>query len=297
MCMTLKRWILRGALALTSVVVIALNAHALPVSDWADEEQVSARLIAATSALGTDGNVLVGLEFQLQPGWKVYWRSPGDAGFPPMLDFTGSENVEASDLQWPLPSRFSVIGLETLGYEGAVVLPFKVTAIDPRQDAKINVQTALFDLQRNLHSLRRNTQLNAAYRWTPRRVHSRNIIGQFQARVPRTADLAARFDVDRLWTETSAKGLYLAADVSSVLKTQGGPSFLSKAPPVSGYGAPLVEMAEGATRATLRVPVSGYKGTPAEAAGKPDRYTVHTDHIRRQTRSRADAGRRPAANV
>ena len=140
MCMTLKRWILRGALALTSVVVIALNAHALPVSDWADEEQVSARLIAATSALGTDGNVLVGLEFQLQPGWKVYWRSPGDAGFPPMLDFTGSENVEASDLQWPLPSRFSVIGLETLGYEGAVVLPFNVTAIDPRQDAKINVQ-------------------------------------------------------------------------------------------------------------------------------------------------------------
>ena len=115
MCMTLKRWILRGALALTSVVVIALNAHALPVSDWADEEQVSARLIAATSALGTDGNVLVGLEFQLQPGWKVYWRSPGDAGFPPMLDFTGSENVEASDLQWPLPSRFSVIGVGDFG--------------------------------------------------------------------------------------------------------------------------------------------------------------------------------------
>lgn len=289
MCMTLKRWILRGALALTSVVVIALNAHALPVSDWADEEQVSARLIAATSALGTDGNVLVGLEFQLQPGWKVYWRSPGDAGFPPMLDFTGSENVEASDLQWPLPSRFSVIGLETLGYEGAVVLPFKVTAIDPRQDAKINVQLRYLTCKEICIPYDATLSLTLPTGdATPSPLA--HIIGQFQARVPRTAD-AARFDVDRLWTETSAKGLYLAADVSSVLKLKG-PELFVEGPAGFGYGAPLVEMAEGATRATLRVPVSGYKGTPAEAAasltGTP--FTLTISDGKRAAELTLDAG-------
>lgn len=289
MCMTLKRWILRGALALTSVVVIALNAHALPVSDWADEEQVSARLIAATSALGTDGNVLVGLEFQLQPGWKVYWRSPGDAGFPPMLDFTGSENVEASDLQWPLPSRFSVIGLETLGYEGAVVLPFNVTAIDPRQDAKINVQLRYLTCKEICIPYDATLSLTLPTGdATPSPLA--HIIGQFQARVPRTAD-AARFDVDRLWTETSAKGLYLAADVSSVLKLKG-PELFVEGPAGFGYGAPLVEMAEGATRATLRVPVSGYKGTPAEAAasltGTP--FTLTISDGKRAAELTLDAG-------
>ena len=28
----------------------------------------------------------LGLQFRLQPGWKIYWRSPGDAGLPPELD-------------------------------------------------------------------------------------------------------------------------------------------------------------------------------------------------------------------
>jgi len=59
--------------------------------------------------------------------WKVYWRSPGDAGFPPSADWTGSANLAAAEISWPAPERFSVLGLETLGYKHEVVLPLQAT--------------------------------------------------------------------------------------------------------------------------------------------------------------------------
>ena len=32
--------------------------------------------------------IRLGLAFELRPGWKIYWRSPGDAGLPPTIDST-----------------------------------------------------------------------------------------------------------------------------------------------------------------------------------------------------------------
>ena len=49
---------------------------------WAENDQGRLRLIAA-------GPQDLGLQFQMEPGWKIYWRSPGDAGFPPSLDWSG----------------------------------------------------------------------------------------------------------------------------------------------------------------------------------------------------------------
>ena len=94
-----------------------------PASAWAETEQTAVRLIAATEAVGTAGTVPLGLEFRLEKDWHIYWRTPGDAGFPPHVKWDGSENLAEATLHWPVPERFSVLGLETLGYEDAVVLP------------------------------------------------------------------------------------------------------------------------------------------------------------------------------
>ena len=63
------------------------------------------------------------LNSRWRPDGRFYWRSPGDAGFPPRIDWSGSSNLAAADLLWPAPTRFSVLGFETVGYEGRVVLP------------------------------------------------------------------------------------------------------------------------------------------------------------------------------
>jgi suppressor for copper-sensitivity B len=73
----------------------------------------------------------------LKPGWKVYWRSPGDAGFPPTADWSGSENLKTAVIHWPAPERFEVLGFQTLGYTNEVVLPIAVERSDATKPIRI----------------------------------------------------------------------------------------------------------------------------------------------------------------
>ena len=135
--------ILNGPLKTHWVIVAALLAALWPgrapaetaasaaASPWADADFAAVRLISAVEAVGTAGKLSLGLHFRLKKGWKVYWRSPGDAGFPPRIDWSGSQNFASGVLSWPVPKRFSVLGFETLGYKNEVVLPIEVTPSTP----------------------------------------------------------------------------------------------------------------------------------------------------------------------
>ena len=70
----------------------------------------------------------LGLEFTLAPGWKVYWRTPGEAGLPPglILDDAGTAGIQAS-FSWPMPTRFDVFGFDNFGYENSVILPVQLS--------------------------------------------------------------------------------------------------------------------------------------------------------------------------
>lgn len=100
-------------------------------SGWAMNDQGRLRIVSAVDAVGTRSRLPLGLEFRIKPGWKIYWRSPGDAGYPPRVDWTGSANLAAAQLNWPTPKRFSVLGLESLGYTDEVVLPLDVRVREP----------------------------------------------------------------------------------------------------------------------------------------------------------------------
>lgn len=114
-------------------------------SGWAASEQGRVRLVAA--APSTDGAALLrlGLEFDLAPGWKIYWRSPGGAGYPPAVDWSGSSNLAATEIVWPAPHRFSTFGIDTFGYSDAVVLPviarLEITGSEVRLRAALDYLT------------------------------------------------------------------------------------------------------------------------------------------------------------
>ena len=111
----------------TANITVSSAMAALGESDWQTTEQTKVRLIAATNSTGTNGTIHLGIHFILKPEWKIYWRSPGDAGFPPELKWDGSTNLKAAVIQWPAPKRFSVLGIETIGYKDEVILPIIVT--------------------------------------------------------------------------------------------------------------------------------------------------------------------------
>lgn len=123
---------------LASAVLMALTGAALlpsaaraAASDWAVNEQSRVRLITPYRAAPRDGDggkneLLLGLHFTLSPGWHVYWKNSGDAGFPPVVVFEKAAGLGEAELLWPAPERFELPGdLVAFGYEDEVVYPVR----------------------------------------------------------------------------------------------------------------------------------------------------------------------------
>ncbi len=120
-----------GAALAVAFVLAPCGATALAAdafsTDWARTAKSEARLIAASVDLA-------GFEIALAPGAITYWRDPGDAGLPPTLNFSGSDNVASVEPEFPAPKRIKEAdGSEAFGYEGGVVFPLRVK---PRDAAK-----------------------------------------------------------------------------------------------------------------------------------------------------------------
>lgn len=78
-----------------------------------------------------DGTHMAGIRLTLQPGWKTYWRSPGDTGIPPHFTWNGSQNINAAQFHWPVPDVFATAGQRSIGYYDSVVLPIELTPSQP----------------------------------------------------------------------------------------------------------------------------------------------------------------------
>lgn len=110
---------------------LGASAARAAAGEWARADMVEARLVSAVTGTGALERVPLGLHLRMAPGWKTYWRSPGDAGLPPRIDWTGSSGIEGTETGWPAPRRFTLFGLETFGYENEVVLPIEAVAAEP----------------------------------------------------------------------------------------------------------------------------------------------------------------------
>jgi DsbC/DsbD-like thiol-disulfide interchange protein len=118
-----------AALGLAAIIFAsspATEARAEDSSPWQRDGHSAVRLLAGSRS----GAVLLGgIALKLQPGWKTYWRTPGDSGVPPRFDFSKSENIEAVTVLWPAPTKFDDgAGGHSLGYKNQVVLPLRIVA-------------------------------------------------------------------------------------------------------------------------------------------------------------------------
>ena len=120
---------MRAALGFAATVFssfVTIEARAEDASPWQRDGHSAVRLLAGSRS----GAVLLGgIAFQLDPGWKTYWRNPGDSGVPPRFDFSKSENIEAVTVLWPAPKKFDDgAGGHSLGYSDQIVLPLRIVA-------------------------------------------------------------------------------------------------------------------------------------------------------------------------
>ena len=86
----------------------------------------------------------LGLKFDLDPEWHIYWQNPGDSGGPPEVAWTFPPGMMASGIEWPAPERVDIGGLINYGYHDTVVLPVAVAvAADARIPQQFTIRASV----------------------------------------------------------------------------------------------------------------------------------------------------------
>lgn len=116
---------------------LALMCAAVPAS--ADFDKV-AQLEVISGWTTENGTRMTGLNITLAPGWKTYWRAPGDGGIPPVMNLSGSENIATAQFHWPVPEVFDQNGMRSIGYSEGVVLPVELA---PRSDGDMHISGSI----------------------------------------------------------------------------------------------------------------------------------------------------------
>lgn len=79
-------------------------------------------LLASRDSLANGEPLSIGLQFQMEKGWHIYWVNPGDSGEPPRIQWQLPAGFHAGAIQWPAPQRLTAPSIMDYGYENDVLL-------------------------------------------------------------------------------------------------------------------------------------------------------------------------------
>jgi suppressor for copper-sensitivity B len=254
--MAVQRQIVVLAAALTGLVAGGLAAAparaAGAASEWVRTDQTALRLVSAVEGTGDARSVLLGLHFRLDPGWKVYWRSAGDAGYPPRVNWSGSQNLAEAHIDWPAPLRFSVLGFETLGYKDEVVLPVAVRLSEPGQPLALAADVDYLTCNEVCipYQAKLSLDLPAGAAHPSPFAH---LINRFVVRVPGPSHGVT---VERIGQFAGPAGTVVRVEATALMPF-AAPDVYLEGPPELTFGAPRVALRDGGRRALLDVDVAG----------------------------------------
>jgi len=252
-------------------------------SPWIKTEQTSVRLISAKHSIGDDKNIDLGLQFKLRKGWKIYWRSPGDAGFPPNLNWKESENLKKVNFGWPIPTRFSVSGVQTIGYKNEVVFPITATVVNQNQELRIRAQLDYLTCNEVCIPYKAKLSLNIptdpANSLLPENQH---LINQYMAKIPgdgkahklqiQSATIINSF----IESEQNTRKVLMAIETKSGIPFEN-PELFIEGPELIIFGTPKVTLNKDKSTATFVVAVTEEEN--AKSLASTLRLTL-TDGIR-----------------
>ncbi len=230
------------------------HADANASSKIIENDHTRLQLLSSTIGVGEAETLILGLHFIMKPGWKVYWRSPGDAGYPPSIDWKGSTNLSDAKMLWPAPQRFSVLGLETLGYKNEVLYPIVVRLQSPGEAlyavANIDYLTCNDICIPYKANLTLNLQAKPAM--PSNFVH---LINRFATLVPGDG-LAHGVSIDSLEVMGQGKQTHLRVTASSKIPFVD-PDVFFEGPDVLTYEKPKIELQNENRKAILSAKVHG----------------------------------------
>ena len=263
--MTLRRSALAAFLALAA----AASPAAAASSAWSDAPSARLRLVAPGGPPTADGSLKAAIEIELQPGWKTYWRSPGEAGMPPEIDFAASSNLAGARVDFPAPVRFVDGGSTSAGYSGAVVLPVAVTPVDPALPVMLAVKVD-YGICREIcvpATGEARVMLSAATAPDPA---VEATVAAARAQVPQPADPAAGLAITAVAPDPTAEAPGTVLVTARLADVDAAADLFAEGPGAATPRMPALVGRDGAV-ATWRVVLDRYHPAPA---GAPLRLTL-----------------------
>jgi DsbC/DsbD-like thiol-disulfide interchange protein len=220
-------------------------------SDWARADEAQMRiLLAGPQQTGIAG----GIEILIQPGWHTYWRNPGEAGLPPVFDFSQSKNVANVKVMYPAPERLDDGSSVSLVYRNEVVFPLVIEPAEPGEPVTLSVD-ATFGVCAEVCIPTRASSTATLSPGAAADPLSEARVTSFAERVPKPAEpgrlevVAAQLDNDSLLIDVRMPDSAYAdlfADPPAGWYI-GQPSFVSRAAGISRYRLSLAGKPENAS--------------------------------------------------
>ncbi len=86
-------------------------------------EHARVQLIAEQKVVASGATTHIGLLFEIDRGWHLYFDGMNDSGFAPQASWKAPEGVKMGEILWPAPKRYTMPGdLLDHVYEGRLLL-------------------------------------------------------------------------------------------------------------------------------------------------------------------------------
>ncbi len=234
---TLSYKYMKKLLTLLVIALISFPSFAMETA-WqttSPKEEGAVRLI--TAGYTAQGDIVSGIHMKFSGNWHTYWKVPGDSGMAITPDFSKSENISSSEMQWPVPKRDLFFDLEGWGYGKEVIMPVVSKVADPTKPAKLvaNVKWAVCD--ENCIFVENDLTLDIPSNY--KNDDNAQLIAKYQAQVPVVISEATSVKLTKL--EASEKSI-LAEFTSSEKVTDDVDLFIHDATKNFRYPKPVASV-------------------------------------------------------
>lgn len=238
-------------LRIAMILFFTLSAPLLSAasSDSFSNAALTARLVSVEDGVAPNAKTLsLGLDLKLGKGWKAYWRSPGEVGLPPEIDWSGSENLASAELLWPAPTRFTAFGIENFGYSKHVLLPIQAVLIDSGTSANLTAQVSLLTCSDICvpNDFTLNLTIPAGQGIDTK---AATLITEFAQRVPQTPETS---DIAVTSASLTEKALIVTAQTTSGFNS---PDVFPEVGPYFTFGLPDIRLNASKTEMWARLPL------------------------------------------
>jgi len=157
-------------------------------------------LIAEDQWIAAGHTLNLGLHFQLEKGWHIYWINPGDSGEPPRVNWQLPTGLMAGAIKWPAPRRLGTPSIVDYGYEDGVTLIVPVHAaiyLTTQQPAQLAAQVSVLVCREMCIPGKAQVSLTIPIKSEPPRTDSRTeeLFATTRKSLPRAAPVNWKFEL------------------------------------------------------------------------------------------------------